>query len=116
LEKSRPLGITIITILVVIVAISILVNGFVSPSPTLPVHIIIGIAWLVLAWGLWTGRGWAWIITLILAVISAIFNVFEIITLNVGSVFSLIVNIIIIYYLYRPNVRAYFGRSTGISK
>jgi uncharacterized membrane protein (DUF2068 family) len=100
----------------VIAGISILVNGFVSPSSTLPIHIILGIAWFVLAWGLWTGKGWAWIITLILAVISAVFNVIEIITLNVGSVFSLIVNIIIIYYLYRPNVRAYFGRSTGISK
>lgn len=115
MEKSRPLGITIITILMVIIGISILVNGIILPY-TFPVHIVLAIAWFVLAWGLWTGRGWAWIITLILAIISAIFNIISIISMNFGSIFSLIVNIIIIYYLYRPNVRAYFGRSTGISK
>ena len=114
MQKSRPFGVTIATILMVVVGISVLINGIIVPY-ALPASIVIGILWFVFAWGLFTGKGWAWIITVILAIISAIFNALSIFSLSYGSVFSLIVNIIILYYMYRPNVKAWFGRGSGIT-
>jgi uncharacterized membrane protein (DUF2068 family) len=73
--------------------------------------IAFGIAWLLIAWGLFTAKGWAWIITVILAIISAIFS-----AIGIGGggfiphVIILIIDIVILYYMYRPNVKSYFGR------
>ena len=75
------------------------------------IAIALGIAWLVIAWGLFTAKGWAWIITVILAIISAIFSA---IGIGGGAVIPhliiLIIDIVILYYMYRPNVKSYFGR------
>ena len=74
------------------------------------IAIVLGIVWFVLAWGLLTGKGWAWIITLILAIISVIFSIVGIVSGGAPSIISLIINGIILYYMYRPNVKSYFGR------
>ena len=75
------------------------------------ITIALGIAWLVIGWGLLTAKGWAWIITVILAIISAIISV---IGIGGGAVVThviiLIIDIVILYYLYRPNVKSYYGR------
>lgn len=74
------------------------------------IAVVLGIVWFVLAWGLLTGKGWAWIITLILAIISVIFSIVGIVSGGAPSIISLIINGIILYYMYRPNVKSYFGR------
>ena len=74
------------------------------------IAIVLGIVWFVLAWGLLTGKGWAWIITLILAIISVIFSIVGIASGGAPSIISLIINGVILYYMYRPNVKSYFGR------
>ena len=74
------------------------------------VAIAIGIVWLVLAWGLFTAKGWAWIITVILAIISAIFSAIGVFGGAVWYISTLIIDIVILYYMYRPNVKSYFGR------
>ena len=74
------------------------------------IAIVLGIVWFVLAWGLLTGKGWAWIITLILAIVSVIFSIVGIVSGGAPSIISLIINGIILYYMYRPNVKSYFGR------
>ena len=70
----------------------------------------LGIAYLVMAYGLWNGRGWAWTITLILTVIGIIVGIGSLVTGNGGAVIGIIIQAIVIYYLYRPNVKAYFGK------
>ena len=42
--------------------------------------IVIGIAGFVVAWGLLTGKGWAWIVTIIVAIISIILNLIVVIS------------------------------------
>ena len=74
------------------------------------VAIAIGIVWLALAWGLFTAKGWAWIITVILAIISAIFSAIGVFGGAVWYIGTLIIDIVILYYMYRPNVKSYFGR------
>jgi len=64
-----------------------------------------------MAYGLWNGKRWAWTITLILSGIGIILGIASIAVGNIGGVFHIIINGVIIYYLYRPNVKAFFGRS-----
>jgi hypothetical protein len=75
--------------------------------------IVIGIAGFVVAWGLLTGKGWAWILTIIVAIISIIMNLILVVSGSIESVIGLIIYGIIIYYLYRPSVKSYFGRVKG---
>ena len=72
--------------------------------------IVLGIADFVVAWGLLKGKGWAWIVTIIINIISAVLNMISIVAGSIGSIWGLIINGIIIYYLYRPNVKSYFDR------
>jgi hypothetical protein len=78
------------------------------------VILAIAIASFVVAYGLLKGLGWAWTVTVILSIISIILNAISIATGNVGAIISIIISGIILYYLYRPRVKAYFGK--GISR
>ena len=60
------------------------------------VFLALAIVSFVVAYGLLKGRGWAWTVTVILSII------------------SIIISGIILYYLYRPHVKAYFGK--GVSR
>ena len=79
------------------------------------VAIILAIIWFLLAWGLLTAKGWAWIITVILSIISIVFGIVGIASGGAPSIISLIINGVILYYMFRPNVKAYFGRGVKIS-
>ena len=120
MQRDRPIGITIIAILMIISGIFFIIGGigFTALSVLSLAFlaggigsIILGIASLVVAWGLLKGAGWAWIITLIITIISIIANIISLAGGNTASIIGIIIEGIIIYYLYRPNVKAYFGRS-----
>jgi hypothetical protein len=116
--RSRPLGVTILAVLAGINGIVGIVVGIIESlifPPAGIIGIVIGLIWLGLAWGLWTGKGWAWIVTVIIAIISIIFNIFGAVTGHVEQIISLIIAAVMLYYLTRPNVKAYFGRGTKIS-
>lgn len=90
----------------------------------------VGIGYLVMSYGLLKGKGWAWTITIILVIIGI---ATQIVSTSVGSVFTasslpnnstsnvtsgiigaiidIAINIVILYYLYRPHVKAYFGKA-----
>ena len=113
MQNNRPLGVTIIAILAILGGIGSLVGGIalVAIIPFLGAAlIIIGLAYFGVAYGLWQGLKWAWIITLIVTVIAFISGLGSIIVGNVGAVIPVIINGIIIYYLFQPNVKAYFGK------
>jgi hypothetical protein len=122
-QKHRPLGVTIIAILTAIGGIVFLVSGiagviaapFVSDFGGVSAGIgiillVIGIAFLVVTYGLWKGMRWAWTITWILSVIGIIMAIASIAVGNVGAIVSIIIHGVVIYYLYRPNVKAFFGK------
>lgn len=110
-QKIRPLGVTIIAILTAIGGIIFLLSGIVSLIIGIGFLLLaLGIAYLVMAYGLWNGRGWAWTITLVLTVIGIIVGIGSLVTGNAGAVVGIIIQAIVIYYLYRPNVKAFFGK------
>jgi hypothetical protein len=80
------------------------------------VLVALAIVSFVVAYGLLKGRGWAWTITIILSIISIVWNAITIATaFNFGGIVSIIISGIILYYLYRPHVKAYFGKGVRSS-
>ena len=66
---------------------------------------ITGILLFVDAYGLWTGRSWAWWLTIILSVIGIMGGLLS----SVIGIISIIIGILIIYYFTRPHVKEFFG-------
>lgn len=115
--KQRPIGVTIIALLAILGGIAFLVSGLgaLVLIPLIGIFLgsglfILGLAYFLMAYGLWKGKGWAWTLTLILSGIGIIVGIGSIVVGNIGSIFHTIINAIIIYYLYRPNVKAFFNR------
>ncbi len=120
-EKKRP---TVVKILVLIVAIGSVIpivagvmmltggayEGYFMQellSQILPTYyVLVGVIGLVMAWGLWEGKGWAWIITLIIFIIGIII---DLITLPTGIV-GVIIDAIVLYLLTRPDTRKFCGK------
>ncbi|HEY9407606.1 MAG TPA: hypothetical protein VIP53_09180, partial [Nitrososphaera sp.] len=71
----------------------------------------LGIASLFVAYGLFKGRGWGWTGAVGLSIIGIIDSIMNIIAGYWPSIFTLILSGIILYYLYRPHVMAYFGKT-----
>jgi hypothetical protein len=114
--KQRPIGVTIIALLAILGGIAFLVSGLLTLLiPLIGIFLgsglfILGLAYFLMAYGLWNGKSWAWTLTLILSGIGIIIGIGSIVVGNVGSIFHTIINAIIIYYLYRPNVKSFFNR------
>ncbi|MDH5462756.1 MAG: hypothetical protein OEY17_07355 [Nitrosopumilus sp.] len=70
--------------------------------------VALGAVSFLMAWGLLKGRPWAWTVTLILTVISLIVD------LPSMNIIGLVIDIVILYYLFRPHVKAYFGKSAQV--
>lgn len=75
------------------------------------VVLLIGILYLATGIGFFGGRGWSWTLGMIVSVISLILAIVQIAFGNVGSVLSLIVSGLILYYLTRTRVKAFFGKA-----
>ncbi len=121
--RKRPLGVTIVAILMIINGIILIAGGIggVSVGAVMGIPLIgaasgvlvaLGIAALIVAWGLIKGKGWAWIVTVILSIISIIMSIIAIAGGNFGAVINLVISGVIVYYMYRPEVKAYFGRTS----
>jgi hypothetical protein len=56
------------------------------------------------------GMSWAWTLTVVLSVISIVLNAVSLVSGNFGGIINIIISGIVLYYLYRPHVKAYFGK------
>lgn len=141
---SRPTGVTIIAALNVISGIVMILGGIglAAASTILPtmttldpnaggqmalagllggagiaiggILIILGIISFIVAWGLLKGKPWAWTVTIILSIISAVMGAISLAGGNFGSIVNIIIAGVIIYYMYRPHVKAYFGKQVHV--
>ena len=80
------------------------------------VFLIIGIVGFVLGYGYLKGIGWAWTVGIIFAVLGIIGDIIETMvdrTTDVlaSSIIGIIIALLIIYYLTRPHVKAFFGKA-----
>ncbi|HVB72045.1 MAG TPA: DUF2127 domain-containing protein [Ktedonobacteraceae bacterium] len=117
---SRPLGVTIISILLGIQAVLLIVVGLtavlaggVSGTGFLFfvgwIPLVIGILSLILAWGLWNLRPWAFWTAVILEALSIINHIFGLGNNGSRGTGGLIISVIILLYLLLDsNVRRAF--------
>ena len=120
-EKKRPTVVKILVLIVVIGSILPILAGVMMLTgggfegyfaqellrqilPTF--YVSAGVIGLVVAWGLWIGTGWAWIIALIIHIIGIIMGLVALPTGIVGVVMDGIV----VYLLMRPDTRRFCGK------
>jgi uncharacterized membrane protein (DUF2068 family) len=73
--------------------------------------LIQGLIQLVTAYGLFTLKGWAWLLAVIMQVFSLVLNGVQLFRGEVGSaVIGVLIAGGILYYLFRPHVKRAFGR------
>ena len=135
--KERPLGVTVLAILHIIGALISFAVGIVAvwlghqisfepifDSSFLATYatfvVIIGIIFLLLAYGLWNGKGWAWSLLrffLLLGLLVGVISLALVLPFFAASFFdytevviSIAVNLLILYYITRPHVKGFFGK------
>ncbi|MDA4125793.1 MAG: hypothetical protein OK452_01115 [Thaumarchaeota archaeon] len=133
-KPSRPTGVTILAILdfvggvlaffvglfVVALGGSGLLSqfgyGFVSGFVVVAgvAVIIIGLLGLLLGWGMWTGKEWAWILAIVLYALGALSSLLSLAGGSLGSIVSLVIYGLLLWYLWKPHVKAYFGKGMGM--
>src|SRR5256884_3284379 len=130
-RPSRPVGITILAVLEVLIGIvgllaSLLIIGFSALFATLPtvgpllgaIGLVIGgvvlffsIIWLATGVGFLHGRGWSWTLGMIFSILSLLGAIGALtIGLITGGVGGLVFWGLMLYYLTRTHVKAFFGK------
>jgi uncharacterized membrane protein YfcA len=130
---ERPTGVTILAalqvlaglvfvifgVMVLIVAGLLGLGGVRPQAPMLPlflgpivavvggIMVIIGIVSFAVAYGYMNGREWAWTLGLVVAVLGLIMGVLSL----PNGVIGILIDALIIYYLTRPHVKRFFGKS-----
>jgi hypothetical protein len=114
-SASRPDGVTIIAILCILAGIGEFIFTAIGGGAIGVILIPVGIVYFVVAYGLLKGRPWAWTLTVILSIIGIVLSVITIAILGILSLINIILEAIILYYLYRAHVKAYFGKTVSSS-
>ena len=130
--QQRPTGITVLAILAVIGGLLGLcgsvtlfglgglgamageVSSGIMASLFGAVGVVSAVLYLAFGFGAWTLKPWAWLLGIIGAGLAIVTNLLSLITGNatiVTALISLIVPGIILWYLFRPEIKAVFGRA-----
>lgn len=70
--------------------------------------VIVGIIILLISWGFWTGINLSRWIAIVFFGLSALSSLFELLQGQIGSIVSLAINGLIVYYLFVPHVKRFF--------
>jgi uncharacterized membrane protein (DUF2068 family) len=113
INRTRPLGITIIAIVMAIYGILAIIGGiaFLGSNSVLGItSLIMGILELVLAWGMWTLQKWAFWTTVVLEVLAVLNGIFAFAGRSTaGGIFGVVIALLILIYLFADrNVRPAF--------
>jgi hypothetical protein len=132
--QHRPTGITIISVLLIIGGLILLFTGitplFIGPLISIDSSssyqtsalgflitisgltlVVLGIASLIVSWGLLKGKRWARTITLIISFIAIIIAIISLTSSrDLTHIISVIIYGIIIYYMFTKKVKLFFGK------
>jgi hypothetical protein len=131
---SRPIGVTVVAIIMMVTGVFILLLGLegagitkfglapLAPNNGLyaPTVIISGIISLVAAFGLFTLKGWAWYLAVVVLIFRVVADVFGLVSYALSDVHGgvaivdLVIDAVLLWYFMRPQVRAAFGTSGKI--
>lgn len=139
-RPPRPVGVAVLTVLQVIsglgdiaigavlLILAVIAGALIGGALVTLLFLLdfvvmgLGIFSFILAYGLWTGKGWAWALSLIGAIIGIVLGAMTIIVsyaegsgliASFASIVPIVLYLIILAYLNTGNVRAFFGRRVG---
>lgn len=130
MKPPRPTGVAILAILDIVVGILALLGGIfiaaLGGSGLLALYgygffngfvavvggfiIVIGILAIIVGWGMWSGKEWAWLLAIILYGLGALSGLLSLAGGNLSSVVGLPIDVLLLWYMFRPHVKAFFGR------
>ncbi|MBE6519017.1 MAG: hypothetical protein E7Z70_05720 [Thermoplasmata archaeon] len=125
-DKNRPVIISIVAILNFLIGLFFLAGGIamvlniIDISTHIPeiaeysalgggILLLIGIIYLVIAGGMWNGWKIMWYIGVIVNGLSLIMGIASIFVGSFVGIIPLVIDAIILYYLFRPGVKEFFG-------
>ena len=118
--QKLPRGVYILAILLFVAGGGLLLAALALPilganiigDSTVPwyVYVLYALYFLALGWGLWGGRRWAYIATLLMCVVLAFYQFQVAIVLRRNSLIQFLALAAIFVYLIQPRVRAAFLR------
>ena len=122
-ENARPLGVTIIGILWFLTGILWVIMGGIGGAVLAVIGlgalgaavgvilVIIGLIFLFLGVGCFKGWPWVWPVGVVLTIISLIINLLSIVASTGSAIVGIIIDLIILWYLFQPQVKAWFKQT-----
>lgn len=121
-KPGRPAGVVILSVLSIVFGVGYVVFGVIgilSPFGVAAVEIglfyfLLGLLSLSVGTGYWVGRPWGWSLGVAGGVITVVINAVDVGLRPTGLVTDgpvVIFELLVIYYLTRPRIRAFFGRA-----
>ncbi len=120
--KDRPVLITIIAILYFVFGVLMLLGGagigllgVAVPDAVVPAAMlggivaVAGIISIIIAGGFWNGWKAIWYLAVIFGIIAIIFSAISLIGGDVSAIIGLIIQALLLYYIFRPKVKEFFG-------
>lgn len=119
-RNSRPLLVTLVAILNILIGLAaILVGGVTFAGLTIlggieigavtgGTSVAVGLIYILVGVGFLGGWSIMWYLGIVLEGISVILNIMSIFVGNISAIVSILISLIIILYLLKPNVKRYF--------
>ena len=125
---QRPTGISILAGLLIVLGLLGLLGGissfgvanmatsagiaYVPPVALAVANILVGAFGLVVGYGLWFLKRWAWLLAIVAAGLRVVLDILASLGGNwAAGLLGLIVSAAILWYLFRPEVKRAFGRA-----
>jgi hypothetical protein len=118
--SSKPTGVLILAILQLLAALVLLIPGAIAVAAAAAggifaiflafsglLLLIVGFILLIIAWGLYSLKGWAWLWAIIANFLGLIGGVLGNL-LDPVNLLGIALNLIVIIYLFTPNIRSQF--------
>lgn len=74
--------------------------------------LVVGLFAILVGWGLWSGKEWAWVLAIVLYALGLLFSLISLVGQPIRAVIGIVVYVLLLWYLFRPGVKAFFGRGT----
>jgi len=119
-ENARPLGVTIIGILWILAGLLMAVGAGVGGAALAimglgglgamvgVIFVIIGLVFIALGIGCFKGWPWVWPVGVIFTIVALIINLLSIVSMPAGAIIGILFDIIVLWYLFQPQVKAWF--------
>jgi hypothetical protein len=112
-KKRLPRGVYVLASLMFLAGVALVLAAFVLPlmgTNLVPWYVYLGYAlyFVVVGYGLWAGKRWSYIATLLMCVVLIFYQFRTALVLQQNALFQVILLVAIFVYMLQPQVRAAF--------